>query len=135
LNRELLAQARKGIQKLIDENKTTIIIYRKSLIDDGFGGEVEDPSDEGTPITIRCRISHEKEGPEKLNSAPPGLSTNLSRFIMVNYKTLIFENESFEDDTIEKSFKIGPVDPLRKFGGTTAYQAPLIEAVKVEQES
>lgn len=130
-----LKQLREGIKRLIRENPSNIIIFRKPMVDDGFGGEVESPSPESVEHNIKCRISHEQEGPVNLGAAPPGFSTNLTRYIMVDYLTTIYENDSFEESMIDKSFRIGPVDPLIKFGGIVSYQAPLIEAVRTEGDT
>lgn len=135
MNQDLLKQAKRGIIKLIRENLSIIIIYRKALKDDGFGGEIEDPFAEPTTNKIKCRISHERQGPEKLNNSAVGLSTNLSRYILVDNQTIIYENDSFEEFEIGKAYRIGPVDPLIKFGGIIGYQAPLFEAVRTEDES
>ena len=132
-NRLLLKQAREGINRLINENSEIIIIYRKPLIDDGFGGLVEDPHGDPVPHEIKCRIFHESKMPGNFFPAPSGLSTNLSRAILVEHDVIIFDGDLFE--AIEKRFKIGAVDPLIKFEGVTGYQAPLTEAVAVITES
>jgi len=125
-NASYLKQARKGIKKHVEENPTEIIIYRKPLVEDGFGGYVESPTADPDDFTITCRISHEQQGPVNNEPVPAGLSTNLTRFIIVDYKTTIYENDTFE--AIDKNWMIGPVDPLIKFGGIIGYQAPLREA-------
>lgn len=130
-----LSQARKGIQFSINESPETIIIYRKPLTDNGFDGLIENPFGTETAHTIKCRLSHEKKFPGNLDSSSAGFTQNLARFILVNYQTIIYENDIFESALSEKSFKIGPVDPLYKFGGVIGYQASLIEAAPAESES
>lgn len=125
-NKSLLKQLRTGIKKHIAESPTVITIFRQPLVDDGFGGTVESPTAAPDEFTMTVRLSHEQKGPEKLESVPAGLSTNLSRFILVDYETVIYENDVFE--AINKNWCVGPVDPLLKFGGIIGYQAPLREA-------
>ena len=132
-NAVLLKQARDGIRRLINENPETIIIYRKELKDDGFGGLIEDPFGDETPHTIKCRLSHEKKFPGNLYPSPSGFTTNLSRFILVDHTVTIYEGDLFE--AIDKEYRIGAVDPLLKFGGIIGYQAPLIEASVIGTES
>jgi hypothetical protein len=128
-NKSLLKQARNGLKRLINESPEIILIYRKKLVDDGFNGCVEDPFDSGCPPDeIKCRLSHEQSGPDKLQNAPSGLSTNLLRYITVDHKTTIYEGDTFESEKTRKRYKIGAVDPLIKFGGVYGYQAPLVEA-------
>lgn len=129
-NKSYLKQARKGIKKHVEENPTIISIFRKPRVEDGFGGYVESPTGEPDEFIITCRLSHEQQGPDNLKQVPAGLSTNLSRFIIVDYETTIYENDTFE--AIDKNWMIGPVDPLIKFGGTIGYQAPLREAEEIE---
>lgn len=128
-----LTQRRKAIQNKIKENPTAIITYSKPMVDDWMGGLVEDPF--GTPVaedTRYVRISHEqgmtvpKNGP-----VPAGISTNLQRFILSDYQTVITEGETFE--AIGKEWRIGPVDPLYASGGIIGYQAPLMEAADLDE--
>lgn len=130
MNRLRLAQLRRSYKTLIDRNPTTITIERMPMVDDGFGGEIEDPF--GTPevAAIKCRLSHERAIVPDNNSAPSGLSTNLQRYITVAHDVDIFEGDVFT--ALEKDWKIGPVDPLVKFGGVYGYQAPLVEATQNE---
>lgn len=129
MNQALLAQKRKGIQSEINRSPEAIIIYRKPLVDNGFGELVENPYGTPIPYNIKCRLSHEKKGPDTEVSMPSGLSTALVRFILVDYKTTIKEHDTFE--ALGKGFRIGKVDPLKKFGGILGYQAPLYEAEEI----
>lgn len=126
MNQALLVQKRKGIQDKINKSPEAIIIYRKPMTDNGFGDLVEDPYGTPVPYNVRCRLSHEQEGPQTQINAPSGLSTALVRFILVDHKTTIYENDTFE--ALGKKFRIGVVDPLKKFNGILGYQAPLYEA-------
>jgi hypothetical protein len=56
------------------------------------------------------------------------MSTNLQRFILADYQADIKHVDVFE--AIGRSWKIGPVDPLKKFGGVIGYQAPLTDAAE-----
>lgn len=133
-NAELLKQARKSVIALIKESPIKITVKRFPLVDDGSGDGTLVPDPYGTPddYTMTVRISHERRQPANLGSAPAGLSTNLSRFVMVDYKTTIYQGDTFE--ALGKYWEIGPVDPLMKFGGATGYQAPLREAEGMEED-
>jgi aconitase B len=122
----LVAQARDAIQRTIDENPSTVILMRAPLVDNGFGKMVPDPTAVKVPTELRCRLSHESRGPVSLQPASVGLSTNLARFILVNWQTVIEEGDTFE--ALGRGWKIGAVDPLVSFGAVTGYQAPLVEA-------
>lgn len=127
-----LTQRRKAIQDKIKENKTAIITYSKPLIDDGMGGLIEDPY--GTPVadeTRYVRLSHEMSTVPKEGTVPAGVSTNLQRFIISDYQTVITEGETFE--AIGKEWRIGPVDTLYASGGIIGYQAPLMEAADLDE--
>lgn len=126
MNRLFLKQARDGVYKIINESLDTIIIQRQALIDDGFGGQVPDPFGETETHTLTVRLSHERKYPGTLGETSAGMSTNLQRFILAGWEDYIEEGDVFETD--EGSWKIGPVDPLKKFGGIIGYQAPLSDA-------
>jgi hypothetical protein len=127
----LLDQARKGIKKLIDVNKSIIIIYRKALVDDGFGGLIPDPFGEPIPHSVRCRISHDQVHAPTMQSAPSGFSSDIVRYILIEHNQDIVVDDVFNYNGRE--YKIGLVDPLEAFGGIIGYQAPLQEAVTVQE--
>jgi hypothetical protein len=131
LNQTALEQARDMISRIINESPTIVIIYRDSYVDNGFGDSVPDPFAGGEPVNILCRICHEKKAVEKTAVSVVGLSTAMSRYMIVKHDVTIRENESFE--ALGKIFRIGPIDRLEKFGGTIGYQAPLIEAGLTEE--
>lgn len=132
MNFSLLSQKRKAITAQINLNPEFIIIYRATMVDDHSGGMVEDPTGAKTPYNIKCRISHEQSGPDMDDNKSSGLSTNLSRFIMTDYMNIIFKGDQFTD-SYGRSWRIGPVDLLDKFGGVAGYQAPLIEAEEIPE--
>lgn len=127
MNLVALRQARVMLEKNIDESPSDVILMRSSTIDNGFGELVPNPLDTSpTTTTIRCRIAHDRALPE-LGQAPSGLSTNLNRMITTDWATLIVEGDTITESTLG-SYRVGPVDPLMKFGGVIGYQAPLTEA-------
>lgn len=117
----LLKQARKGFTKLIDENRQTITI---NIPDDP-----KNPWPVNTPDTFTGRISHEKKAVQDLEAGTAGLSTNLARYLTVEYDVDYLAKGYIITDQNSKQWKLGPVDPLPKFGGIQGYQAPLEEAV------
>jgi hypothetical protein len=124
----LLKQARDGVKKVINESPENILIVRQPMTPDGFGGQVPDPFGTATEHNYKVRISHERGNPSILTDTSAGMSTNLQRFILADYQADIKHGDVFE--AIERSWKIGPVDPLKKFGGVIGYQAPLTDAVE-----
>ena len=127
----LLELGRKGIKKLIDVNKSVIVIYRKPLVDDGMGGLVEDPFGEPVAHSVRCRISHDQVHPPTMQSAPSGFTSDIVRYILIEHNQDIVTDDTF--DYNGREYKIGLVDPLEQFGGIIGYQAPLQEAVTVQE--
>jgi hypothetical protein len=127
-----LKQARDGVKKIIKESPENIIIIRQPLVDNGFGKMVPDPF--GTPEehNYKVRISHERRQPGSLTPGSAGFSTNLQRFILTDHLADIERGDIFE--AIGRSWKIGPVDPLKKFGGIIGYQAPLTDAEIADAE-
>ena len=132
MNETALIQKRKSVQDQISIDPEYIVIYRTVLVDDHEGGLCPDPFGSKDPVNIKCRISHEQSGPNMDQTKGSGLSTNLSRFINTDYLNIIQQGDQFTD-SLGKSWKIGPVDPLKKFGGIVGYQAPLIEAREIEE--
>lgn len=130
-NATKLKQARDGIASKIRENPTTIIILRPPMVDDGFGGAIPDPFGTPTENVYTVRLSHERSQVPENEPVPPGLSTNLQRFILADHLADIRQDDVF--DAIGKSWKIGPVDPLYAYGGIKGYQAPLLEAAQVPE--
>lgn len=121
-NRELLAQARRGIQRQIDESPSVVALMRQLTVSDGFGGMT--PS--GTPVSVGdrlVRISHERRGVQAVGDVPAGLDTNLTLWLLASWDSDILENDTFEFRS--RVCRVGRVDPLIKFGGTQAIQAPL----------
>lgn len=126
------AQARKGIKKLVNANRTSIIIFRKPLKDDGFDGEIEDPFGVAAAVPVKCRLSHDAIQPEKLGEAPSGFTSDIIRYILVDHNQDVVQDDEFE--ALDKRWKIGLVDSLYSFSLIIGYQAPLYEAETVPQE-
>lgn len=124
MNRTLLKQARFGYKKLIQESPTTITLRRLPLVDDGFGGFVEDPLGIPLETSKTVRIAHERAIISKVGESPSGLQTDLSRYLLWEHNVDIRENDTFDEI---QGYRVGKPDPLKKFGGIYGYQAPLIE--------
>jgi hypothetical protein len=127
-----LDQARRGIIYQISENPTAIIIFRKPVVEDGFEGYVEDPNGTPVPFNIVGRISKEVRGPEGFKPNAVGLSTAGSWFLLVDWNTVIYKDDTFE--ARDRNWRIGPVTQIKQYGGVIAYEAPLIEAEIIEGE-
>jgi hypothetical protein len=129
-NRELIAQARRGIQRQIEESPSVVTLMRQPLVSDGFGGFT--PS--GTPVAVEpdllCRVSHERAGVQAVGDVPAGLDTNLTLWLLVPYDADVRENDTFE--FAGRIQRVGRLDPLRKFDGVQGIQAPLYGGDEVE---
>lgn len=129
-NKQMLNQARDAIKKMIGDSPEKITLYRKPMVDDGFGGLIEDPTGEDESYELTVRLSQERRFAGNYNPAPVGLSTNLARYILSDYESIMYDGETFTS-SFDKQYKIGAVNPLIKFEGVTGYEAPLIEAVNL----
>lgn len=122
-----LSQLRSAQTRKVNINPLTVNISRiTATVSDGVGGQVEDPYGTPVPGSLTVRVCHEKKGPMGDESSPVGLSTNLGRMIISNYKNKPLQGDIIPFEGI--NYKVGVVDPLIKFGGLIGYQAPLIEA-------
>jgi hypothetical protein len=102
-----------------------ITLSRRPWIDDGYGEQTLDVDGTPTSHRVKCRIFHERSQIPDDNETPAGISTNLQRAIMTDYKNIIKEHDTFT--WIGSEWEIGPVDTVVQFGGTVGYQAPLRE--------
>lgn len=127
MSRGMVSQARLSILAQIKLDKSEITIMRKPIINDGFGNMIEDPYGDSMPYVYNVRLSHDKKGPSSLESSPAGFTSNLYRFIIMDYKGGINEGETFS--WRDKKYAVGVVDPLTMSGKIIGYQAPLKEAV------
>jgi hypothetical protein len=129
MTRSDIKQARQGIEAQIAINKSTITVMRVAMIDSGMGDGalIPDPYGNQEPKYFTCRITHESKGPDDLATSPAGFSTNLARMILAPYNTGILQGDKFTWQ--DKSYEIGPVDPLMFGNAIIGYQAPLKEAV------
>lgn len=121
-----LKQKKESIIAKIRENPETILLYRKPMVDDGMGGEVEDPFGVDTEAVLVVRIFHNQSNVPAAETNAAGFGSNLHRSILST--EIIYENEVFE--AIGMRFRIGKVDPIKAFGGTVGYQADLYEAAE-----
>ncbi len=116
----LLKTSRKGFRTVIDQNIQNITV--------NIPGDNTDPWSSSIIKTFKGRISHEKRM-NNLSGNPAGMSTNLSYFLIVDYKVDYLYKGYIITDENGKSWKLGVVDPLERFGGIMGYQSPLEEAV------
>jgi len=119
------------LAEVICNGLSQIIIYRKPVKADGFGGYVEDPYGTPVPYNVKCRISKEVRGLEGFSENAVGLSTAGSWFILVDFKTQIYKDDIFE--ARDRQWRIGAVTQIKQYGGIIAYEAPVIEAETIEE--
>ncbi len=118
-----MSQARDAIRAQIDRNPARVTIQRQQLVDDGYGGQIPDPLGVPDTFPVKVRVAHEASSVPELSGAPTGMSTNLSRFILADYRTEIKEGDRF--NYLGYGWEVGFVDPLQYEGKIIGYQAPL----------
>ena len=116
-----LKQARKGQTALVNANRQDLSIV--------IAGDPADPWSATTPGTFSGSISHERSIVPELNPSGAGLSTNLQRFLSVEYDVDFLKKGDIITDQNSKQWKLGAVDPLESFGGIHGYVSSLTEAV------
>lgn len=124
----MTSQARAGIIAQINANPSRLRFIRQSMVDDGFGGQI--PMGDPLKYTAKVRISHESKSVPQLEPKPVGLGTNLARYILADYKTLIQEGDRFNYQGT--GWEVGVVDPLSYGSEIVGYQAPIKEATSME---
>lgn len=116
----------------MDESPTSTVIFRETLIDDGFGAMIPDPTGEPTEHPVRLRIAHDTKQVADIRSVnEQTFTTNLNRIATWEWDTDIYEGDTFE--ALGIIFTVGPVDELMKFGGIVGHQAPLKEAEAIQE--
>lgn len=125
-----LKQLRKGFQDDINISKVLITLKRSPMTTDPItGDQVRDPEGVKTEHENYGRITHERSNPPHNRETPAGLSTNLNRMLMNDWLNMPYEFDVF--DWEGKTWEVGPVDPIIKFGGVVGYQSPLKEANEI----
>lgn len=119
----MIKQARRGIQESIKINKSVITLQTPPpLVYNSIGELVKDTTKQWTSKTVTCRISYESKIIDSQINAPTGASTNLSRFILTDYRTPLIKGQRFDN------YEVGVVYPLYFMGQIIGYQAPLKES-------
>jgi hypothetical protein len=119
----LVRQKRKAIIAQINLNKKVVDIETPPpMVYNSIGEEVKDTSKPWTINTIKCRIAYEQKSVDGQAEVASGFSTNLSRFILTDYKTPLQKGQRFEN------YEVGVVYPMTFMGEIIGYQAPLKES-------
>ena len=120
-----LKQARKGQTALVntDRQNLNVSVSGDPTIPKGW------PGNSPTVKSFTGRIAHERSIVPDLNPGTAGLSTNLQRFLSVEYNVDSLQKGDIITDQNSKQWKLGAVDPLERFGGIFGYVASLTEAV------
>lgn len=124
-NKSQLKQQRKMQIDLINVSPETMAIVTYNQIDNGFGVMVDNLSSPLGTVTLKYRVFHEQKRPDGNSESPGGFSTNLSRAIMTDYLNDLTQAQDLSITYEGAKYKIGAVDPLKKFEGVYGYQAPL----------
>jgi hypothetical protein len=122
-----LSAARKAFTSRVNLNPSRLTLTRQATTTDPItGNDVQDPSGNYTYPIVTARIQHERATVPENEDSPAGLSSDLERMIMSDYKNEIKTDDVFTWQGLK--FKIGKVDPVYQYSGLVGYQAPLIEA-------
>jgi hypothetical protein len=129
-NSALLNQSRKAVALEINASPSILSGSRQTLVDDGLGNMVPDPTGVSIPITCRCRVAQERSAVAQSDAYPAGLDTAFSYFLVMSYNDFLLEGDtvSYQND----SYKVDVVTAVKKFGGVVRYRARLIPASVVE---
>lgn len=126
---------RAGIKAIIDASPTVVTIFRRELVDDGFGGQVEletsghDVIDGGERVTdddtalvyggedlptikARVRISQEASSVQKNAPTPAGIGTSFSMYVLTDHATPLIEGDRIFDGS--EYWRVGVVDVARE---------------------
>lgn len=121
-------QARQAIISQIKVNAARLTVYRYPLVE-SFGELKPDFTKAPATHELVARIAHERKAIPDSVAGSTGESTNLSRFIIADYKSDIKKYDRFRYEA--KAWQVGDIDPLSYGGERTGYQAPLEEAADV----
>lgn len=121
----LLKQAKDMIRRSINESPTTITLTVYPTKDNSFGEQVPDLDAAGTEISRVVRISHESGVVSKFQTYDAGLDSNNGLFLLADHTFDGIEGQTFTYDS--RTWRIGNLDTLRKFGGVYGYIGQLIQ--------
>ena len=118
-----LEQVRRGIERLIAEDKDVGTIKRAVKVDNGRGELI--PTDETTTHKIICRVSYQSGGVWPSKQWEGGLTIDTSPFVLARHDANLEQDDSLE--WRGKKYSVGVVTRPEDDGGATCTQAPLIE--------
>jgi hypothetical protein len=111
---------------MIKANPTIITITRKAMVNDGFGGLMDDPTGGTFDYKFRVKISHQKSSVPSTSGAPIGLSTNMQKMITIDYKGGPIEGEQF---TVANRTKLSSVQTAAYSGTVVVYNGDSVAVV------
>lgn len=123
-----LDQLRAGVTAHIAEDPTVITPMRQPLISDGYGGSIRS----GAAVAqarARIRIQHESGSVQGNQVGPSGLDTNLSLYVLTDYRAPLQEGDTFTWAGF--TWTVGPMNAFRQRGGVYKTEAPLVKGTAV----
>lgn len=118
-NTSALNQLRKTFALHVAQSPDSVTIRRSTDSINPFAPTVT--------IVLTARLSHERSRKiDRVGDYPSGLDTDLGLFLQWPWNIIVNENEVIQ--ARGKLYKVGVVDPIKKFGGVHCHQAPLYPA-------
>jgi hypothetical protein len=118
-----LDQMRRGMERLIENDRGIGVITRSVKADNGRGTQV--PTGETAKHKVICRIGYESGGVWKGKPWDGGLTIDTSPFVLARHDADIVQGDELE--WRGKKFTVGVVSRPTDGGGATCTQAPLTE--------
>ena len=127
-DKSALRQLREGVKAHISEQPTVITPMRKPLVSDGFGGVIRSGTAEAQDA-CRVRLQHESGSVQKDSVGPTGLDTNLTLYVLTDYRAPLEEEDEFE--ALGSTWRVGVVNAFARHGGIYKTEAALIRGTSV----
>jgi hypothetical protein len=127
-DKQSLTQLRDAITVHIAEQPTIITPLRRPLVADGFGGYKRSGTQEAQ-AKCRVRLQHESGSIQKDSDVSTGLDTNLTMYVLTDYKAPLEEFDEFE--ALDSIWRVGVVNIFIRHGGRYKTESQLIRCREV----
>jgi hypothetical protein len=118
-----LDQMRRGMERLINEDKDIGTITRSVKADNGRGQNI--PTGETTSHKVICRVGYKSGGVWASKHWEGGLTIDTSPYLLARHDADIEQGDELE--WRKKKYTAGVVSRPQSFGGANCTQAPLTE--------
>jgi len=118
------------IERVIDDNPEWLELSRAALTDNGFGVLVPDPFGARSTVDVRGRIAPLPLGVQQPQVTDAGVGVPDRHFLLVLWNADLREGDELAHN--DRSWIVGPVESIFRFGAVVAQQAPLKRGDEVE---